>query len=483
MLPETRARSTRALAQGPVRFDVTENMAYGRAPTTRLVTTKRVRTRIRLAMNRPAPEDTENQLLVERIRLAAKIVIAGILVQMLVPWLLHAPDRASITAVQGFNALIVTLLLGCVRSPSPRKRNLRLMFIGYGVTAVCAGTVGVLAADATTSIIVIVGCALGTSVLVPWGPWWQGAGALVSLGSAIWTIASLVTFPPTYILQNTGSVLPVLAGTVLVSAVVTRQRGQVVAAERERNAREDNLREAKDRLEREIDEHRRTEAKLRFALRELDHRVKNTLATVQAVAQRTLESSQSPAEFSDAFYGRVQAMSRVHEALAAKKWDGLTVRDLVELTVGPYRLHDDSVSILCDESFVSADVARMLSMTFHELVTNAAKYGALSTAEGHLYVSSRIDTADPPRLLIEWRETNGPAVVHPTHRGLGRKLIEEGIAHEVNGVVTLEFPPSGVCCEIDIPMPRASTVNFTARTQASGEREIEGRCVVGGTGA
>jgi two-component sensor histidine kinase len=199
---------------------------------------------------------------------------------------------------------------------------------------------------------------------------------------------------------------------------------------------------------------------LRFTLRELDHRVKNTLATVQAVAQRTLESSRSPVEFADAFHGRVQAMSRVHEALAARKWDGLTMRELIELAVGPYRLHDDSISILCDEGFVSSDVARMLSVTLHELATNAAKYGALSTPAGYVHISSRIDTEDEPRLLIEWREANGPIVQNPTHRGLGRTLIEEGIAHEANGVVRLEFPSSGVCCEIDIPLPRSGTGEF-----------------------
>ena len=215
-----------------------------------------------------------------------------------------------------------------------------------------------------------------------------------------------------FLFQNIGSVLPVLAGTVLVSVVVTRQRGQVVEAERQRNAREDSLREAKGHLEQEIEEHRRTEETLRFALRELDHRVKNTLATVEAVAQRTLESSQSPAEFIDAFYGRVRAMSRVHTALAARKWDGLNLRDLIELAVGQYRL-DDSVSIVCDEGVISSDVARVLSMTLHELATNAAKYGALSTPDGHLRISSRIDTTDQPRLFIEWRETNGPVVADP----------------------------------------------------------------------
>jgi two-component sensor histidine kinase len=111
---------------------------------------------------------------------------------------------------------------------------------------------------------------------------------------------------------------------------------------------------------------------------------------------------------------------------------------------------------MCDEGFISSDVARMLGMTLHELATNAAKYGALSTRHGHLSISSRIEAADQPRLRIEWQEADGPVVVDPTHRGLGTQLIEEGIAYETDGVATLEFPPSGVRCRIDIPLPHPS---------------------------
>jgi len=403
-------------------------------------------------MSHCTPEETENQLLVDRIKLAGKIAVAGIAPQILAAWVLYSTDRLDLFAVYGLNILAIALVLVLLGPSSERTRNLWLMFLGYGATAICAGAVGVLAADPTTSIIVIFACALGPAAVVPWGPWWQSAGVLVSLAAAVWTVASSADFSGTFVFQNAGAVFPILAGTVLVSYVVTRQRTQVVEAERERNAREVSLRNAKLRLEHEVDEHRKTEERLRFALRELDHRVKNTLATVQSVAERTLESSQSPAEFAEAFYGRIQAMSRVHAALAARKWDGLEVRELVELIVGPYRLHADSISIMCDEGFISSDVAGMLSMTLHELATNAAKYGALSTRDGHLSISSRIEVAEQPRLRIEWRESNGPVVLHPTHRGLGTVLIEEGIAYESDGSATLEFPPSGVRCEIEIPL-------------------------------
>jgi two-component sensor histidine kinase len=400
------------------------------------------------------PEQGEDQLLVDRIRFAGKIAFAGIVVQMATAWLLHSTDRLDVIAVQGTNALIVALALGYLGSPSERTRNLLLMFIGYAATAFAAGGVGVLAGDHMTSVLVIFACALATSAVVPWGPWWQGAGALVSLAAAVLTVAMVADFPPTFIWQNAASLFPLLAGTVLVSAVFDRQREHAVEAELDRNVREDSLMATKRRLEDEVEEHRRTEDVLRFALSELDHRVKNTLATVQSVAQRTLASSKSPEDFAEAFDGRIHAMARVHEALAARKWDGLAVRDLVELVVGPYRLHDDSISIMCDEGFISSDMARMLSMTLHELATNASKYGALSTRDGHLQISSRIEAADPARLLIEWKESNGPVVADPAYRGFGTTLIEEAISYEADGVATLEFPPSGVCCEIEIPLPQ-----------------------------
>jgi two-component sensor histidine kinase len=405
------------------------------------------------AAARLSPDEVDDRLLLERIRLAGKIVIAGVVAVLVGELVLSgAGTRPGITVVQAANIGFVLVLLHWLRSPQDRRRNLLLALAGYAMTSVCTGAVGILARDPTTPLIVLVAVALGTATIIPWGAWWQCSGVVVSTGVAFWTVATLVDSPPTFLVQNVGSVLPTLAGTVFVSVVLARQRAQVLRAERERYAREASLRDAKSRLEREIGEHQRTEEMLRFALRELDHRVKNTLATVESVARRTLESCQSPADFVEAFQGRIQAMARVHTALAARKWKGLQVEELIELVVGPYRLHDDSISILCDGGFLSSDVARILSMALHELATNAAKYGALSTRAGRVHISSRIDTTAARRLHVEWQEANGPTVVDPTHRGLGTRLIEEGLAYESDGVATLRFPPTGVCCEIEIPL-------------------------------
>jgi two-component sensor histidine kinase len=188
-------------------------------------------------------------------------------------------------------------------------------------------------------------------------------------------------------------------------------------------------------------------------MRELDHRVKNTLATVQAVADQTLSSSTDMHEFADAFTGRLQAMARIHSALAQRRWEGLTLTDLVELVVGPYRHHAESVLIACDGTFVGSELVRVLGMALHELATNAAKYGALSTAGGHVSITSRVDDGVAPCLHIAWDEHGGPAVLAPTRRGFGMRLIEEALVYEADGRVALRFPGHGLRCEIEIPVP------------------------------
>jgi len=252
-----------------------------------------------------------------------------------------------------------------------------------------------------------------------------------------------------------GAIAPTLVSTVFISHALQRQRSAIERADRERQSREASLREANRRLEEEIQEHRTTEDALRFAMRELDHRVKNTLATVQSVADQTLRSSRSLREFGDAFAGRIQALARIHTALAERRWEGLSVAELIELVVGPYRHHANSVSVECDGTFVSSELVRVLGMTLHELATNAAKYGALSTKDGSIAISSRVEPNGAAWLRIRWSERDGPLVHEPVHRGFGMRLIEEALAYEVGGRVELQFPGQGLRCAIEIPVPTA----------------------------
>jgi two-component sensor histidine kinase len=399
------------------------------------------------------PVDEADQLLLDRVRLGMRLVLAGIAVVFVGELLLHSGERPLISLVQAANFVTVAIVLLILRGPPRRALTLAAGFFAYAVTVVSVGAVGIVAGDAMTPVVLFVGLALVTATLLPWSPRWQFFSVVLLVATAIWTVATIVVSPRLFWLQNVGSIAPTLFSTVFLSHTLWRQRDAVARAERERQTREGSLRDANRRLEQEIQEHRRTEDALRFAMRELDHRVKNTLATVQAVADQTLRSTQSMPEFSEAFHGRVQAMARIHTALAGHRLEGLKVSELIELAVGPYRHHADSVLIECDGSFVSSELVRVLGMALHELATNAAKYGALSTKEGRVAISSRLAPAGTSPLRIEWSEHNGPRVSEPTHRGFGLRLIEEAVAYEAGGSVKLQFPGQGLHCEIEIPVP------------------------------
>jgi two-component sensor histidine kinase len=394
-----------------------------------------------------------DRLFLDRARLGLRLILAGIAV-VFVGWIvMHPGERPMISVVHAVNMVVVAGALRLLRDPARRTFNHVVGFVAYAITIVATGAEGVLAVDATTPLLILVGMAVIAATLVPWSPWWQLASVTLTIATAIWTVATVVASPRLFWLQNVGAIAPTLIATVFMSHALGRQRAAVEHAERERRGREEGLWEANRRLGWEIEEHRKTEAALRFAMRELDHRVKNTLAIVQSVADQTLRSSMSRREFGAAFSGRIQALARIHTALAGRRWKGLPLTELIELVVGPYRHHTDSVSIDCNGTFVSSELVRVLGMALHELATNAAKYGALSTEQGRVAVSSRVDGDAAPRLRICWSECNGPRVSEPARRGFGMRLIEEAIAYEVKGQVTLRFPSQGLHCELDIPIP------------------------------
>jgi two-component sensor histidine kinase len=399
------------------------------------------------------PVEAADRLLVDRARLGLRLVLAGIAIVFVGELVVHHGERPLISIVQATNFIAVAVTLRFLRDPSRRSFNLAIGFAAYAVTVVAVGAVGIVARDATSPVILLVGLAVVTATLLPWSPWWQLLSVILVAATGIWAVASIVQSPHLFWVQNIGAIAPTLGSTVFISYALGRQRAAVERAERERASREASLREANRRLEEEIQEHRRTEDALRFAIRELDHRVKNTLATVQAVADQTVRTSSTMSEFSEAFYGRIQAIARIHTALAGRRWEGLTLTELIELVVGPYRHHAESVAIECDGTFVSSELVRVLGMTLHELATNAAKYGALSTKEGRVAISSHLDSNGADRLRICWSEHAGPPVHQPLRRGFGMRLIEQALAYEVEGAVTLRFLAEGLRCDIQIPVP------------------------------
>ncbi len=197
------------------------------------------------------------------------------------------------------------------------------------------------------------------------------------------------------------------------------------------------------------------EARLTLMLDELNHRVKNTLATVQAIAGQTLRKTVRPAAFEKAFRGRLNALAATHELLTQASWVGASLRDIVGRALAPHAGEGDEERARVEGPLVMLDPtnAVTLHMAFHELATNAAKYGSLSTPEGRVDVTWRIILEEDRRVLeLEWRESGGPPVSPPARRGFGSRLIEQGLARQLDAEVALAFEAHGVACRLRMPL-------------------------------
>jgi two-component sensor histidine kinase len=204
----------------------------------------------------------------------------------------------------------------------------------------------------------------------------------------------------------------------------------------------------------DISERKFTEERQRHLLRELNHRVRNTLATVQALASQTVRHARNPDEFLEAFSARLQALGLAHGLLSDHEWRGIGISELVRREVKPF---DDSDSrrilISGDDVLLSPDQALGLGLILHELGSNAVKYGSLSTPAGKVQVAWRVDGwRTKRRLVLDWKETGGPAVVPPDRHGFGSILIRRSLAKVLSSEVRHDFAPDGVTAEISIPL-------------------------------
>ena len=187
---------------------------------------------------------------------------------------------------------------------------------------------------------------------------------------------------------------------------------------------------------------------------ELNHRVKNTLATVQSIAAQSLKIG-SDAQSRETFDARLVALSRTHDLLARRSWERVSLRDLLLQELEPYQSEEGTRFAVAGPDFaLSSKAALALGMAFHELATNAAKYGALSGPEGQVRVSWKVVSASEPKALqLEWTESGGPPVQRAGHKGFGSILIERGLSLELDGKVALDFDPGGLICTIEITLP------------------------------
>ena len=192
---------------------------------------------------------------------------------------------------------------------------------------------------------------------------------------------------------------------------------------------------------------------------ELDHRVKNTLASIQAMVSQTSRSATSLADFSEGLDRRIRSMSRAHSLLTQSRWEGVSLNVLIQQELDAYSTELANFALTGPDVMLAPKAALALSLAVHELATNAAKYGALSNASGHVNVNWQF--GPDQGLIIKWQERGGPPVSKPKRRGFGSTLIERALAMETGGGSTLSFEPAGVACTITLP---ASAVH-----QASGE--------------
>ena len=204
-------------------------------------------------------------------------------------------------------------------------------------------------------------------------------------------------------------------------------------------------------------EEKRAQARQQLMINELNHRVKNTLATVQSLALQSLGKGEAVPGF-DAFNERLYALARAHDLLTRTVWESADLTDLLRQTLEPY---GDRAHIEGPPAALPPSAALALSMVFHELATNASKYGGLSTPAGRVEVTWRRDPLDPHRLALRWVESGGPKLTGPPSRkGFGSRLIAASLRNELRGEAQFDYLATGLVCSLTVR---------TAGAQALGE--------------
>lgn len=207
-------------------------------------------------------------------------------------------------------------------------------------------------------------------------------------------------------------------------------------------------------IARDITERKRDQQRREWLVNELNHRVKNTLATVHSLAMQTLLRAATLAEARDAFEARLVALSKAHDVLTREHWGGASVNKIVADAVAAYcgDLREPRCRVAGPIVRLHPKAALALSMALHELATNAVKYGALSNTTGNVDINWQLIPGDPQRFQLWWAESGGPPVETPHRRGFGSRLVEEGLAQDLAGEARLNFARGGLVCTVDAPL-------------------------------
>jgi two-component sensor histidine kinase/PAS domain-containing protein len=203
----------------------------------------------------------------------------------------------------------------------------------------------------------------------------------------------------------------------------------------------------------DMTERKRAEEQQTMMVAELNHRVKNILAIVQSVAAQTLRSSASLGNFTEAFTGRLKALAIAHDILTQTRWIGIGLSELLAAVLAPYwSVEEAQVNLSGPAILLPARMVVPLSMVLHELTTNAAKYGALSTRQGIIDITWQLLGGTNPTVELVWQERGGPTVKAPASDGFGTTLIDRVVKHDLDGRAQIDFDPVGVRCTLAFPL-------------------------------
>jgi PAS domain S-box-containing protein len=207
------------------------------------------------------------------------------------------------------------------------------------------------------------------------------------------------------------------------------------------------------RVVEDITERRQADKRQKLLIDELNHRVKNTLATVQSLAWQAARPGVPPQVAQERFQERLLALSRTHNLLNETHWEGAALKTILETELGPYATAAGRVRLDGPEVHLEARPAVVLGMAVHELTTNAVKHGALAVASGRVQVDWKIDDRGGEAVLaIDWCELGGPALAAQPSPGFGSRLLRQTITRELAGQLDIRFEREGVCCTIAVPL-------------------------------
>jgi len=202
----------------------------------------------------------------------------------------------------------------------------------------------------------------------------------------------------------------------------------------------------------DITERKREEERMLVISAELDHRVKNVLATVSGIARMTSRNATSVDEFRADFQERIQAMARTHSALAEQSWEGMSLLQLVQAELSPYtERFSDRLTIKGPDVGLVAPAIQPLSLAVHELATNAAKYGALSNDRGKLRIEWKTLKAPKGAVHILWKENGMKGLEPQAGKGFGTRVLENIVPAQLDAEASVEIRPTGLVCSLEIP--------------------------------